>query len=698
MSHRSNDAAGSVLVVDDERGILEILAQFLGDRGYRVATAETAAEALGIGTRERFDAALIDLKLPDRTGLEIVGPLTEANPQIACIVMTAFASVESTIEALRLDVFDYVLKPFDLAKIGETVDAGVQQARLRSESETVIRRLEAANRRLEEGKEALAAQLASINGELREANESLKRHVTRLRVLYQMGRDISSNENWSDALDRFLMALCRYLEAEGAALLLFSNNERALKVRTAYHIDAAFLAETVERLCAAHERDALLTEVFSLDGEEAGALPACLAMQARWSHTAAPLLYKNRWLGFLVVHKAYRSRRAYLDDYHFINTMQTILSEEVANAVNISRLRQLKNFNEAVLENMNGGVLTTDNAGIVDFVNERARCLIGSVAVGRTAFDDLFANPYGGGGLFAHLLGHAEESRSFECLLAREGGRPVPVRLNTARVALDEHRGRTLIVVFEDLTARKQMEEELRRSDRLRSLGELSAGVAHEIRNPLTGIATTAQVLRERLAGDEERRKYLDVILEEIARLDGIIRNLLTFARPVSPRLAEAALGGIVEDTIALVVDRARASGVEVRFDRALAEDRCIVDGDQIKQVLLNVMLNGIQACDRGGVVTVRLRQAEDPAFFGIEVADTGAGVPEEISDKLYNPFFTTRPEGTGMGLSISRKIVESHGGRIYHRSAPGTGTSFFIELPRTALLSAQRVAAPAAP
>ena len=698
MAHRSNDAAGSVLIVDDERGILEILAQFLGDRGYRVATAETAAEALRLGTRERFDAALIDLKLPDRTGLEIVGPLVEANPQIACIVMTAFASIESTIEALRLDVFDYVLKPFDLAKIGETVDAGVQHGRLRGESETVLRRLEAANRRLEEGKEALTTQLAAINGELRDANESLKRHVTRLRVLYQMGRDISSNENWSDALDRFLMALCRYLEAEGAALLLFSNNERSLKVRTAYHMDGGFLAGAVERLCAAHERDTLLTEVFSLDGDPAGAMPACLAMQARWSCTAAPLLYKNRWLGFLLVQKTYRSRRAYLDDYHFINTMQTILSEEVANAVNISRLRQLKNFNEAVLENMNGGVLTTDGAGIVDFVNERARALIGSVVVGRTALNDLFANPYGGGGLFEHLLGHREERRTFECLLARDGARPVPVRLNTARVALDEHRGRTLIVVFEDLTTSKQMEEELRRADRLRSLGELSAGVAHEIRNPLTGIATTAQVLRERLDGDDERRRYIDVILEEIARLDGIIRNLLTFARPVSPRPAEAALGVLVADAVALVVDRGREAGVEVRVDRSLADDRCIVDGDQIKQVLLNVVLNGIQACERGGLVTVRVRQADDPAFLGIEVVDTGMGIPEEISDKLYNPFFTTRPEGTGMGLSISRKIVESHGGRIYHRSAAGAGTSFFIELPRTALLSTQRVGAPAAP
>ena len=112
---------------------------------------------------------------------------------------------------------------------------------------------------------------------------------------------------------------------------------------------------------------------------------------------------------------------------------------------------------------------------------------------------------------------------------------------------------------------------------------------------------------------------------------------------------------------------------------------------DQIKQVLLNIALNGIEASAAGGRVNVCAREAANPAFIEIELADTGSGVSDEIADKLYNPFFTTKPEGTGMGLSISRKIAESHGGRIYHRSVPGSGTSFFIELPRKTLVRAER-------
>ena len=121
MAQKASNAFGSVLIVDDEPSILEVLEQFLSQRGYRVATAATVEEALRRIGAERFDVALIDLKLPDRTGLELLEPASRANPHMTCIIMTAFASLESTIEALRLDAFDYIVKPFDLLTVGEVV-------------------------------------------------------------------------------------------------------------------------------------------------------------------------------------------------------------------------------------------------------------------------------------------------------------------------------------------------------------------------------------------------------------------------------------------------------------------------------------------------------------------------------------------------------------------------------------------------
>jgi signal transduction histidine kinase/ActR/RegA family two-component response regulator len=647
-----------ILVIDDEDSILEMLRTFLESRSYDVSTASTGAMAISILEERSFDIALIDLRLPDNTGLELVELLNEKHPRTKCIVMTAFATLENTREAFRLNAFDYIIKPFDLVKIGEAVDAAHAAVVRQREHDSKIRELE-------------------------QASESLNRHVTRLRMLYQMGRDISSNENWSDALDRFLMALCNYMEADGAGLLLFSDRERALKVRTSFHMDTEFLERAVELLHGAQQRDILPHESFHLESSGSDTVRVCHDMNASWEHTAIPLLYKGRWLGFLLMNKPYRRKGDYLNDYHFINTLQTILTEEVANAVTISNLRNLKNFNETILKNINSGVITSDKTGRIIFMNGRASELLGGLSAGTMHFDELFENPMGGGGLFSYLIETGERNRSFETTMKRDAQSRIPVMLNTTAVEFDEYHGTTIVAIFEDLTERKLMEEELKTADRLRSLGELSAGVAHEIRNPLTGIATTAQLLKSKLTERPGEVRYISAILEEISRLDDIINNLLDFARPVSPRPTEIPIVDLIRDATALLAESADEAGVSITVDADLTDDICVLDHDKIKQVVLNIALNGIQACPEGGTLAVRVRDAADPHFIQIEFSDTGEGIPPEVAAKLYDPFFTMRSEGTGLGLSSSRKIIESHGGRINHTSEVGSGTSFFVELPR---------------
>ena len=674
---------GSVLIVDDEQSILGVLEQYLAERGYEVMTAENGSAALEQCSSQEFNIALIDLKLPDHNGLDLMSLIKERQPGVHCIIMTAFASLESTIEALRMNAFDYVLKPFDLVKIGEIVEAAYNNLIIDEEKERAVRDLEETNKQLEESKEDLHKRIVNTNKELAAASESIKKHVTRLKMLYQMGRDISANEDWGDSLDRFLMALCKYLEAEGAGLLLFSHYGRILKVRTSYQLDGELLKESVNILLDAHGKDFCSTEVFDLESCATGDATTCLANKKPWDRTVIPLIYKGRWLGFLLVKKRYSTRRAYLSDYHFVSTIQTILTEEVANAVNISRLRNLKNFNETVLENINSGVLTTDNNGGVVFLNGRALEILGETAGMNLRFDELFMNTLSDGSLFEQLVNGEGKSMSFEGIMALPDGGTIPVRINTTVVEIDDYHGRTVVTVFEDLTDQKKMEEELRRADRLRSIGELSAGVAHEIRNPLTGIATTAQVLKEKLSGRDEEIKYITVILQEIKRLDDIINNLLIFARPMTPDPTELSIASVLNETLRLLEEEAERRNISIRLENKIEDDICLLDGDQIKQVVLNLVLNGIQACGEGGEVVVSVCEKESPNRIEIEFSDTGEGITAEAADKLYNPFFTTRSEGTGLGLSISRKIIESHDGTIRHESEPGKGTRFLVELPR---------------
>ncbi|MDD3642674.1 MAG: response regulator [Candidatus Krumholzibacteria bacterium] len=674
---------GRVLVIDDEADVLDILREFIAGRGYRVDTADSCEAARELAGRERYEIVLADRELPDGSGLDLIEEFQSSTPDVRSIVMTERSSMESTIAAMRPDVFDQIQKPFDLVKIGEMVDAAHDHIKMSRQDASVIERLESAYRRLEKDRAELDRKVIETNEELARVNDSLKRHVTRLKMLFQMGRDISSNENWSDALDRFLMALCRYLEAEGAALLLYSGGGAVLQIRTSYNMEIRFLETAVRLILDAQKRDTVPTEIFNLDSCHTPDIETCLAAMKPWNDSAIPLLYKGRWLGFLVIRKRYASKREYLGDYHFITTIQTILTEEVANAANISRLRNLKDFNETILESMHSGVLRTDREGRVIFANRRARELLGDVASGAVHIGDLFANTAGSGEFFDFLRGGAGGTMSIEADCTVPGGRTIPVSVNSTVVESDEFTGISLVIVFEDLTARKELEEELRRSDRLRSLGELSAGVAHEIRNPLTGIATTAQVLREKLGEDPERLKYIDVILEEIRRLDDIIRSMLHFGRPAAPRPMEVSMCDIVEEALMLVADSAAEAGVSLRFVSEVDRDMCLLDRDQIKQVVLNLAMNGVQACRSGGEVRVILRPGTDPALVRLDFEDSGCGIPAGASDRLYNPFFTTRSNGTGLGLSISRSIVEAHGGRISHESVEGRGATFHVDLPR---------------
>ncbi len=242
---------------------------------------------------------------------------------------------------------------------------------------------------------------------------------------------------------------------------------------------------------------------------------------------------------------------------------------------------------------------------------------------------------------------------------------------------------------------------------RLAALGRLSAGMAHEIRNPLSGIGTNAQVLRRRFEDGDSRIRFVDFILEEVTRLDRIIEDLLRFARPPEPRLAQHDLREAIARVLTLARGRIDKTGVEVDVTVEGEPPAAFVDADQIAQVLLNIVLNAVQAMPQGGRLTIILkaverlapvvgrtgRRADDGAasggstvplrrFLEIEVRDTGVGIDRGDLPKLFEPFFTTRPSGTGLGLSTSQALVRQHGGAISVESELGKGTVVTILIP----------------
>lgn len=224
-------------------------------------------------------------------------------------------------------------------------------------------------------------------------------------------------------------------------------------------------------------------------------------------------------------------------------------------------------------------------------------------------------------------------------------------------------------------------EETLRRKDRLAALGEMSAGLAHEIRNPLGVISSSAQLLQTQLPNVvDKQRQLLDVIREESTRLNGLVTDFLKFGRPAEPCCECHQLNQLVQRTVEHLSTIAAEANVELHFHATPQQISAQVDGDMIQQLLLNLLLNGIDACSAGGNVSVEVTVGQNSA--DITIKDDGCGIDTDILPTIFNPFVTTKDHGTGLGLATAHKIAEVHNGEIRVHSEMGKGSTFTLTLP----------------
>jgi signal transduction histidine kinase len=225
-----------------------------------------------------------------------------------------------------------------------------------------------------------------------------------------------------------------------------------------------------------------------------------------------------------------------------------------------------------------------------------------------------------------------------------------------------------------------QTEEQLRRADRLSALGQLSASMAHEIRNPLGSIKGAAEILKDDYSRDDSKFEFVQILIKETDRLNRIVQEFLGFARPKQPEFQQADINDAIESVLTLTAQEARKArvAVERRLDPRIGLRS--LDAGLLKQAFLNLVLNAIQAMPSGGVLTVESRLTAGEIV--VRVSDTGTGIPEENRKKLFTPFFTTKKSGTGLGLAITYRIIENHRGTIDVASEPGKGTTFTVRIP----------------
>ena len=347
---------------------------------------------------------------------------------------------------------------------------------------------------------------------------------------------------------------------------------------------------------------------------------------------------------------------------------------------------------EQVLANLEDGVITLDRDGNVLFFNEAAETLteISSARAAQRPLEQLFKREPWLVELVRKTRPPRQESAHGEGDLLTRWGQKIAVSLTVSPLQGQDGQYLGSVLLLRDVRNRKELEEDLKRADRLASMGTLAAGLAHEIRNPLGGIKGAAQLLRRSIE-ESSLHKYTDIMIREVDRVNQLIEQLLDLSRPAELTLEPLNIHQVLEDVLLLQSAAAQAKAITIRkaFDPSLPP----ITGDRAKltQVFLNLVKNALESMDGTGTITLSTRVETDfhirapgarrHRYIWVDVADEGTGISEDDLPHIFSPFFTTKNSGTGLGLSLSYRIVKEHGGLMRVESAPGKGTTFKVSL-----------------
>ncbi len=347
-----------------------------------------------------------------------------------------------------------------------------------------------------------------------------------------------------------------------------------------------------------------------------------------------------------------------------------------------SRLRRVEAFRDMLISSLPVGLIATDNKGKIILYNRSSQEFTGITETQAMDSDtEVFRNIPEIAEAFDDTWSGTSPTYIKEAQVQNSNGTNYTLQLNRLSIVDREETPLGTLLLMQDLSQVKKLEEELRRSERLAALGKMAAGVAHELRNPLSSIKGLALVLQSRFQKNNQDRETANILVQEVERLNRSISELLDYARPQSLRKKTVDIIALLHKALSLIRIDAEAAGVYLTSSFQTNLPTVQADEDKLTQVFLNLLINAIQSMEKkGGRLDVRVGATDRKVE--IVVADSGCGISKEDLSHVFDPYFTTKPEGTGLGMAMSAKIIEEHGGKIYLRSKVGMGTMVVVSIP----------------
>jgi len=358
---------------------------------------------------------------------------------------------------------------------------------------------------------------------------------------------------------------------------------------------------------------------------------------------------------------------------------QQILRTEKELKAKQKDLAQLEAINASIVHSMDSGLLTLNSTGLVSTFNRAAEAITGyaqSEVLGKPLSTSF---PHEVEELASSHVPVRKKPYRYDVQFKKKNGKVGYLGFSASSLREPEGRSVGKLLIFQDLTALKNMEEHVKRVEKLAAIGEMAAGIAHEIKNPLASVSGAIQLLQQRISGTQTVGKLMDIVLRETDRLNALTNDFLLFARPSSETLEPVELSSAVSDTIELFkkngVCQSRITVLQELADDVWTE----MDPKHTRQVFWNLLLNAAEAIEGNGTIHVSSKTKEDAVQ--VTVKDDGCGMSEETIKKIFNPFYTTKAHGIGLGLSIVYRLLESYDGRLDVQSQPGQGTTFTLHL-----------------
>jgi PAS domain S-box-containing protein len=529
------------------------------------------------------------------------------------------------------------------------------------------------------------ANQASIIIENARLQDENRKKIDQLLFLQEVTRRSSSTFNVDELINNIAISALRLTKAKRSLVFITDENGKHLKHaggsgEPVRENELVAFGEGIVGGVAATGQPKLIHDARKVSESSAPDVRSQLAV---------PIATESRVLGVVSVYSDWSSRFS-STDLEILSIMASHAAVLFQKAALYEQLSMEKHRAENILESSPNGIITLSGGGFVRSVNRKAEQILEidrENMLGKPIFeigDDRIEK------VLNTALRKEPRHSTVEASLVKKGGEDSILEIATSSVKRLEGASAEVIIMFRDITESKKSEEIIRRMDRLSSLGQLSAGIAHEIRNPLSGIKLNLQLLSKKIKEDPESIEKISDSLEGIGRINNLVRNVLNFARPTVPKFKRDYLQRVLKLTVNIMESQLKRKKIGVTMHLPAAIPAISFDENQIRQVFVNLLLNATEAMSEGGIIKITGSmdnyEPGKPCLFRLVISDNGTGIRQDLLPRIFDPFFTTKPEGTGLGLSIVYKILEQHKAIIEVESPDGGGAVFTLTFPINAV------------